>query len=470
MDFSREFGIAPNIIEKDYMLGWLLAGISQHAELSNNWIFKGGTCLKKCYSETYRFSEDLDFTLTQPEHQNKDFLINIFKEIATWIYDATGIEVPREMIRFDIYKNPGERISVEGRIYYKGPLGFSGAPPRIKLDLTAKEAFVLDQVNREVHHPYSDKPEGGIHIQCYCLEEVFAEKIRALAERLRPRDLYDVIHLYRRNIASQDRKLIFSTLKKKCEFKEIPVPTMKILESKPERAELVSEWENMLGHQVPVLPPFEQYWHELPEVFEWLYRAVEKIAPAAMPVMMQEIDVSWHPPAMAQAWHTTIPIEILRYAASARLCINLTYKASERMIEPYSLRRTSEGNLLLYAVKHDTGELRSYRVDRIQNATVTQIPFQPRYAVELTAASPLSIPPTAIRTGRISRKRLQQIKSIVRRPKGYKPDYGPKYIFECSYCGKRFSHKSYDVKLNNHKDKHGYPCPGRIGSYVDTKY
>jgi predicted nucleotidyltransferase component of viral defense system len=470
MDFSREFGIAPNIIEKDYMLGWLLAGISQHAELSNNWIFKGGTCLKKCYFETYHFSEDLDFTLTQPEHQNKDFLINIFKEIATWIYDATGNEVPREMIRFDINKNPGERISVEGRIYYKGPLGFSGALPRIKLDLTAEEAFVLDQVNREVHHPYSDKPEGGIHIQCYCFEEVFAEKIRALAERLRPRDLYDVIHLYRRDITGQDRKLILSTLKQKCEFKGIPVPTMKILESKPERAELASEWENMLGHQVPVLPPFEQYWQELPEVFEWLYRAVEKIAPAAMPVMMQEIDASWHPPAMVQAWHTTIPIEIIRYAASTRLCINLTYKASERMIEPYSLRRTSEGNLLLYAVKHDTGELRSYRVDRIQNATVTQIPFHPKYAIELTATSPLSTPPTIIRAGRIRGERPQQIKSIVRRAKGYKPDHGPKYIFECSYCGKRFSHKSYDAKLNNHKDKHGYPCPGRIGFYIDTKY
>lgn len=34
MDFSREFGLAQNVIEKDYMLGWLLAGISQHEELS----------------------------------------------------------------------------------------------------------------------------------------------------------------------------------------------------------------------------------------------------------------------------------------------------------------------------------------------------------------------------------------------------------------------------------------------------
>jgi predicted nucleotidyltransferase component of viral defense system len=30
---------------------------------TESWVFKGGACLKKCYFETYRFSEDLDFSL-----------------------------------------------------------------------------------------------------------------------------------------------------------------------------------------------------------------------------------------------------------------------------------------------------------------------------------------------------------------------------------------------------------------------
>jgi predicted nucleotidyltransferase component of viral defense system len=64
IEFSREFGLRVDIVEKDYVLGWLLAGISSHKELTSNWIFKGGTCLKKCFFETYRFSEDLDFTIT----------------------------------------------------------------------------------------------------------------------------------------------------------------------------------------------------------------------------------------------------------------------------------------------------------------------------------------------------------------------------------------------------------------------
>lgn len=38
-------------------------GIGEHAATRDTWVFKGGTCLKKCFFETYRFSEDLDFTV-----------------------------------------------------------------------------------------------------------------------------------------------------------------------------------------------------------------------------------------------------------------------------------------------------------------------------------------------------------------------------------------------------------------------
>lgn len=469
MDFSRELSLAPNVIEKDYMLGWLLAGISNHVDLSKSWAFKGGTCLKKCYFETYRFSEDLDFTLSEAEHQDESFLISAFTKIADWIYDAAGIEIPRELIRFDVYKNPRGKISVQGRIAYRGLLRPRGDLPRVKLDLTDDEALVLDPVSRGVFHPYSDTPEGGIHVPCYCFEEVFAEKIRALGERLRPRDLYDVIHLYRHDGTRQGRELILSTLEAKCAFKGIPVPTIEMLEGRAERAELVSEWENMLGHQVPTLPPFEQFWQELPEVFEWLYRAVEKVAPTAMPVGRQTVDTAWHPPAMATAWHTTTPFEPIRFAAANRLCVDLRYQESQRLIEPYSLRRTQDGNLLLYAVKHSTGEDRSYRVDRIEGAKVTSIPFVPRYVVELTATGPLSTP-HAIKASGIGGGQSQRIRSTVRSPRSVISNYGPKYVFECSYCGKKFTHQTNDSKLGNHKDKHGYPCPGRTGYFVTTKY
>lgn len=58
-----EWSLDLPVIEKDYVLGWLLSGIAQHPLLSRSWVFKGGTCLRKCYYETFRFSEDLDFTV-----------------------------------------------------------------------------------------------------------------------------------------------------------------------------------------------------------------------------------------------------------------------------------------------------------------------------------------------------------------------------------------------------------------------
>lgn len=53
-------------IEKDYILSWILHGLSQESFLKNNLVFKGGTALKKFYFQDYRFSEDLDFTANPP--------------------------------------------------------------------------------------------------------------------------------------------------------------------------------------------------------------------------------------------------------------------------------------------------------------------------------------------------------------------------------------------------------------------
>ncbi len=465
MDFSREFGLVANVIEKDYVLAWVLAGIFNHPEIGSSWVFKGGTCLKKCYFETYRFSEDLDFTLSEPNHLDQEFLVNCFKDISEWVYDAAGIEFPKDLIRFDVYKNKRGGKSAQGRIGYSGPMRPRGDLPRIKLDLTTDEVLVLDPVAREVHHPYSDLPDEGIQIRCYCFEEVFAEKIRALAERERPRDLYDVIHLYRHDGLKPDQTLILRALEKKCEFKEMPVPKMETFRNRPEREELEAEWENMLAHQLPALPPFAQFWKELPEVMEWLHGAVEKTIKQSISSGRVAIDETWQPPSMAQTWHTEAPLEKIRFASANRLCVNLHYNGSYRLIEPYSLRRSQAGNLLLFALRHETKEWRSYRVDRIQGAEVTNTSYVPKHAVELTPSGPISAPGLTRNSSRISFST-----PTLRRSQPIKPSFGPTYVIECPYCGKKFNHKNMNTRLNKHKDKNGYPCSGRSGYLVDTKY
>lgn len=462
MDFAREFGLAPQVIEKDYTLGWLLAGIAAHPEIGQSWAFKGGTCLKKCYFETYRFSEDLDFTLTNPEHLTEAFLLETFRQVADWIYGQAGIEVLTDTIRFEVYANPRSHNSAQGRVGYHGPMQRRGDVPRIKLDLTDDEVLVLAPVMREVHHPYSDRPDAGIHARCYGFEEVFAEKIRALAERERPRDLYDVVHLYRREGINPDRALILNTLAEKCRFKGIDVPTMAILASQPQRVDLEADWANMLAHQLPVLPPFQQFWDELADVFDWLHETKEREIFASVPAYSRgPVDETWRPPTMSQAWHIGVPLEVVRFAAANRLCVDLEYNNEHRLIEPYSLRRTKDGNILLYAVRHEDGQPRAYRIDRIQGATATKISFTPRYTIELTSSGSLHAPETeqtsSSRAGSFGRVRRGS-------------SAGPTRVVECSYCGKTFKRTTSDIALKAHKDKNGYPCPGRRGYLVDTIY
>lgn len=266
--FSKKYNLDVNMIEKDYVLSWILYGIAYSRALNQQWIFKGGTCLKKCYFGEYGFSEDLDFTITDKNHINSHFLTDEFKKISKWIYKESGIEIPEEGLSFEEYLNPRGGTSVEGKLSYKGPNKRRGNHPRIKLDLTSDELLVNQPEAGSIYHPYSDVKETAIQI--YSIEEIFAEKLRALAERLRPRDLYDVIHLFNDKRWSPDQKRVRSTLEKKCQYKKIPVSTIKMLESSAKKQDLIEEWDRMLAHQIAKLEPYEHYWEQLPSVFEWL--------------------------------------------------------------------------------------------------------------------------------------------------------------------------------------------------------
>lgn len=464
IDAATRQGLNPHIIEKDFVLGWLLAAINAHEDLASTWLFKGGTCLKKCFFETYRFSEDLDFTLTDPAHLDEDFLHETFAEIGEWMYEETGIEMPAEQQEFDIYSNPRGNISCQGKLSYRGPISpRSGGWPRIKLDLTADERVVLPPALVPIFHPYSDVPEDGMRVLAYAYEEAFGEKIRALAERARPRDLYDVINLFRNAEARPSPSVLLDVLRQKCSFKGIPVPRFTNLELY--RADLEGGWSTMLTHQLPALPPVEAFWNELPLFFEWLEGGKAPIVPAAYAVgagetVLREQTFRLPVSGVAQSF-----IEIIRFAAASRLCVELDYQDLTRRIEPYSLRRTQDGNVLLHAFNADKGEHRSYRVDRIAAARITSQTFAPRYAIELSPHGPVMVAPATRSSSGSSGRRVstRKICSSVR-------STGPTYVYECSYCGKRFRRKRQSSRLNPHKDKHGNRCPGRTGFHVDTRY
>ena len=466
LDVAGTLGLRPQVVEKDYVLSWVLAGIYRQPALADSWIFKGGTCLKKCYFETYRFSEDLDFTLTDPSHIDRDFLASVFRDIGEWIYERTGIESPEELQDFEIFDNPRGTVSCQGKLSYRGPISpRSGGLPRLKLDLTADELLVLRPTDRAVFHDYSDAPLEGITVRCYAYEEAFAEKVRALGDRARPRDLYDVINLYRNTEARPQPAVLHDVLQQKCGHRGLPVPTLGRLETY--RGDLEGSWQPMLGHQLQALPPVASFWDVLPEFFAWLQTGVSPTTPATYRMAAGETVLRDRTLRLPVSGRVQSYLEIIRFAAANRLCVDLEYQQSVRRIEPYSLRRTRDGNIVLHATRASDGEHRSYRIDRIQGAQTTGQSFVPQFAVELNPQGLPVIPPTATRSEsprRLSRRTYTS--PSVRRQTGW--GSGLRFIYKCAYCDKRFTRKRRASRLNPHKNRSGYPCPGRVAILVKT--
>ena len=120
---------------------------------------------------------------------------------SSWLDERCGLSLIVDDGSFRRRQNKRGKPTIEGRLGYLGPLGMP-TPPKVKLDLTADEVIVRRLDPRPVMHPFSDAPSSPAaghlaHVVCYSLPELLGEKIRALAERCRPRDLYDVVHTHR---------------------------------------------------------------------------------------------------------------------------------------------------------------------------------------------------------------------------------------------------------------------------------
>ena len=129
-----EWDLREDVVEKDYVLGWVLGGIGTEPALRDGWVFKGGTCLKKCYLETFRFSEDLDFTVLPGGPVESQTVVDHLGLMLRRIGQESGIEFAIREPRIRVRPNG----SLEARIYYRGPRQ-TPSPASVRLDLTRDE-------------------------------------------------------------------------------------------------------------------------------------------------------------------------------------------------------------------------------------------------------------------------------------------------------------------------------------------
>jgi predicted nucleotidyltransferase component of viral defense system len=183
------YKVSDRQIEKDYILTWILYGIANHKVLSKALVFKGGTVLKKCYIENYRFSEDLDFTLLEDQLTHDDFK-KLLEEVFVWVKEEANITLQHS--KDEIHPSSGSSLFY---VDFIGPLAGNLGSRDIKIDITRGEKMEFDVVERKVFITYSDLPQEPFTLQCYQLEEILIEKMAALMGRTEPRDLYDFWYL-----------------------------------------------------------------------------------------------------------------------------------------------------------------------------------------------------------------------------------------------------------------------------------
>lgn len=243
---ARETGVRDQQIEKNYILSWILQGISQHKRLSRAIVFKGGTVLKKAYFSDYRFSEDLDFTLLDNDLTNGQ----IFKWfLETFEYIKNEANIPLEIIDNKAYEEDGMNFYIS----YVGPLGGQGANKKIKVDITRSEKLEFEPVVRDVFIEYTDQEKHKL--LCYSLEEVFIEKLRSIMQRMQARDFYDVWYLL--EIHEMDISFYMNEFRAKCKSKEInPADFRSKLEQR--LAQYKGRWKSSLIDQIKNLPEFDR--------------------------------------------------------------------------------------------------------------------------------------------------------------------------------------------------------------------
>lgn len=193
---ARNLGLNLGEAELNYLHITTLHAISR--TFPDSLVFKGGTALMICHNLD-RFSEDLDFTATR-----KKDVKQLIKEIQKKLQEQ-GIETTIE-------NEETTPISKSFHIRCKGPTynGTRQTTRKIEIDISYREAVKLQTETTRIIHPYNDTPT--FYIQSMQLEEILAEKIRAILTRQKARDVYDTEYLIARNI-KPNKQLINEKLK-----------------------------------------------------------------------------------------------------------------------------------------------------------------------------------------------------------------------------------------------------------------
>lgn len=163
-------------VEQDLVISRALVEIFAHPLLADALAFRGGTALYKLHIDPpARYSEDID-------------LVQVRVEPA-----GPVMEVLREVL--DPWLGTPRWKQTEGRITFVYRFQSEGTPSlllRLKIEINSREHFAVYGFSRSPFNVQSRWFEGSGNITTYSLDELLATKLRALYQRSKGRDLFDL--------------------------------------------------------------------------------------------------------------------------------------------------------------------------------------------------------------------------------------------------------------------------------------
>ena len=261
----QRLGIPWEILERDYLLSWVLAGIGQVPVFRDTLVCKGGTALKKCYFGDYRFSEDLDFSGLAgiPVGEAMEGAVGEVCDATTRLLD----EYAPVTLTWERYTEQEPHPGGQEAFIIRARLPWQNHPQtRVLIEATVDERILTQIERRRVIHEYGEPLEA--EVQVYSLEEIVAEKLRAILQqadlferrgwiRSRARDYYDLWRVFG---AYKDRMHLIgfgSLLREKCAVRGVSFEGPEDFFHDRMLAYVEETWEQWLGPLVPGLPSFE---------------------------------------------------------------------------------------------------------------------------------------------------------------------------------------------------------------------
>ncbi len=199
------------MVEQDLVINKALIDLYNHPEITDRLVFRGGTALNKVYlNPPARYSEDIDFVQKRAEPIGST--IDVIREIlSSWLGE------PKRKLT--------ERSA---KLVYKYE-SIDGYPAKLKIEINTTEHF---QVMPLKHVPFemdSAWYSGKTELVTYYLEELMGTKLRALYQRRKGRDLFDLWYVFNQNYL--DAKKVIEIFQKYCEHNGVTISKKDFLEN-----------------------------------------------------------------------------------------------------------------------------------------------------------------------------------------------------------------------------------------------